>query len=554
MSRKQAAKRRTDDVKKRRKVGEPKRPPKPSQAVIGNGVSQAPPLPVPPTADTSEEAPLPAAEPEERPEMARELVTVDDGGEDFGALLDEKDADIEGGLQPGDQIEGRIVILTKDLAFVDLGGKSEGSIPLRELSDDEGKVSVKEGDPITAWVVGMRHGIELSTALHADAQDEAQLRAAFDSHIPIDGKVSGVNQGGLEVKIGGRRAFCPISQVDTHHVEDASVFIGRTLRFRIVRYEEGRDIVLSRRAQLESEAAEQAAETKKTLMEGAVLSGRIKNIKDFGIFVDLGGVEGLVPRSEISWERIEDLEKAFVTGDRVRVKVLRIDWEEERITLSMKALRADPWHETAERFEEGRTYTGRVARITEFGAFVELDPGFEGLAHISELAWRRINHPSEVLSEDEQVQVRVLSVDAERKRLALSVRMSEGDPWEAADQRFSAGTTVEGEVERIERFGVFVRLAPGVTALLPRSEIECEPNDELRRLFAIGRKTKAKVLHVDLASRRISLSQTAAKEDAERADMDAWHAAAREEKKQLDEGPSLMAQKLMAALQKSKKG
>jgi len=491
------------------------------------GISMAPTLSPPDEVGIPAELPSPpASAPENKPSTPLlDLPTAEaptEEEEDFGSLFEASESQ-SSDFAPGDKVSGRVVAITKDTAFIDLGGKSEGFIPLIELRDAEGELSISEGDEIEAWVVDMTHGIELSQSLRGGGDNLARLEAAYAAGIPIEAMVTGVNKGGIELKIGGKRGFCPSSQIDVIYVEDPAIYMGRTLRFRIVNFDPDRDLVLSRRAILESEAAEQAAETLKTLTEGAIMTGKVKNVRDFGAFVDLGGVEGLLHVSEISWERIDDAEKVLQPGQQVRVKVIRIDEDGDRISLSMKALQMDPWIEATSRFSEGTRFTGRVVRVMDFGVFVELEPGIEGMVHISELAWRRINHPSEVVEEGQSLAVVITTVDLDRRRIGLSSRSAEGDPWSVVETNFPAGTHVEGTVEHVESFGVFVTLGPGVTGLLPRTEMDGQTGSDLRRTYPVGHKVRVKVLTLDGSGRKISLSEKAIQEDEENAEMAHWH-------------------------------
>jgi len=519
-----------------------------------SGVAMAPTLAPPEEVGIPPEEPKkdsPAAEDTsaaatELPDLETPEVLLEEEDEDFSSLFEASEGR-NSDFAPGDQVRGNVVAITKDTAFIDLGGKSEGFIPIGEFRDNEGEITISEGDEIEAWIVEIKHGIELSKSLKGGSGDIARLEAAYEAGIPVEAMVSGVNKGGLELKLGGKRGFCPSSQIDVIYVEDPSVYMGRTLRFRIVNFDADRDLVLSRRAILEAEAAEQAAETLKTLAVGAIMTGKVKNVRDFGAFVDLGGIEGLLHVSEISWERITDPEKVLQQGQQVRVKVTRIDEEGERISLSMKALQNDPWLETMNRFSEGTRFTGKVVRIMDFGVFVELEPGIEGMVHISELAWRRINHPKEVVEEGQDLDVVVTKVDLDRRRIGLSSRSAEGDPWSIVEAKFPVGTHADGTVEHVESFGVFVTLAAGVTGLLPRVEMNGTPGSDLRRTYPVGHTVRVKVVTIDGSGRKISLSEKAILEDEENAEMANWHQT---KKKEAEGAVSDLALALQAALNK----
>lgn len=356
--------------------------------------------------------------------------------DDFAALLRELERDMagRGGKAPamGDRVEGPVIAIQDDLVFIDLGGKVEGVIESAALVDEGGELQLDIGDRITATVTGIdgetgqvRLGSQHGRRLH----DAAGLEQAYRDGLPVDGLVTGIIKGGLQVQVGGVKAFCPASQADIRFVEDLSSFVGEHLSFRINKLETGRhtNLVLSRRALLEEERRAQAEQTRAQLEVGAILDGTVSNLKDFGAFVDLGGIEGLVHVSELAHGRVRHPSEILSIGQPVTVSVLRIEpakgpKQSERIALSIRALARDPWQDAAERFPAGALVRGRVTRTQPFGAFVELESGLEGLVHISELgAGRRVNHPDEVVKTGEQVTARVLGVDPGKRRIALSL-------------------------------------------------------------------------------------------------------------------------------------
>ena len=449
--------------------------------------------------------------------------------EDFEALFEasqqQSDAGVGAHVSPGEVVKGHIVSIGRETVFVDLGGKSEGCLSIVELQDEDGELTAQVGDEVEAYVISVRDGVQLSKALAKSAQDAELLQTAFDEKIPVEGTVSGVNKGGVEVQVAGNRAFCPVSQLDLDFVPDPSVYVGQTFQFVIQRMEGGKrpNIVLSRRVLLEAEKAEKAAETRKLVVEGALLKGKVRNIRDFGAFVDLGGLDGLVHVSELSWERVSDPKDVVKIGDEVEVKVLKADWEKGRISLSMREAQPDPWASGADRFSPGTDVPGTVVRLADFGAFVEIGPGMDGLVHLSELSWKRVQRAEDVLSPGQSVTVRILEVDPARRRISLSLKQATGDdPWATAAASFPAGKVVEGTVEKIESFGVFVELAPGLTGLLPVSESDTERGSDLRRHFPIGSKVTAKVLSVSPDERRLSLSRKALSESADRENIETY--------------------------------
>jgi small subunit ribosomal protein S1 len=360
--------------------------------------------------------------------------------DDFAALLAEYEGPDDGRSkkrrkepQPGDEVSGRIISIGRDAAFVDLGFKSDGVIELAELRDSDGKLMVKPGDLLEARVVevgGAAGGIVLKRVLGRGAEGKAELEQAFAHAVPVEGVVTAVNKGGVEVQVAGVRAFCPISQLDQRHVEDASSFVGQKLRFRITRYEAGGrqlNIVLSRRAILDEESAAQASVTREKLAPGVILKGRVTAIKDYGAFVDLGGLEGMLHVSELGFQRVAHPKDVLSVGQEIEVQVVRLEKSDdprrpERVALSLKSLERDPWSDAATRFFEGARAKGVVKRLETFGAFVEVAPGVEGLLHVSELGrGRPLRHAREGTQVGAQLDVVVLAVDVDKRRLSLAL-------------------------------------------------------------------------------------------------------------------------------------
>ncbi len=384
--------------------------------------------------------------------------------QDFGTALEEfeqQSGQSAGGGEPqvGDTVAGKVLSIGEDAALVDLGGKAEGVVPLDGLKDESGQVTVAVGDQVEGTVAATdpaTGGAVVRTKPARGPQIKDELRQAHLHGIPVEGTVTAVNKGGLEVKVAGQRGFCPLSQLDLRYVEDPSRFIGQRLTFKILRLEEdpkGRrpNIVLSRRAILEEEAQTKASETRERLKPGAVLTGRVTSLASYGAFVDLGGLEGLLHVSELSHTRVEHPEQVLSVGQEVEVQVIKIEKRDgrqpERISLSRRALESDPWRDAADRFSEGTRVEGRVARLESFGAFVELAPGLEGLVHVSELgAGRRVTHPREVVKPGQQVEVTVLGVDKQRKRISLSMagESHEAGAEEVRDYARESGAAASG--------------------------------------------------------------------------------------------------------------
>lgn len=345
--------------------------------------------------------------------------------EESFAELFEKSASENTRLRPGSKVEAKILKIGAEWVFIDIGKKGEGVMERKELQDAEGNLTVAEGDTITAWFTGsVRNELRFTTKMSGGAAANAQLEEAYRAGIPVEGFVAKEIKGGFEVKIGGSiRAFCPFSQISLRRAENPAEFVGKHLLFRITEYgERGRNIVLSHRQILEEEQRAKREALKGSLQEGMTITGTVTRLADFGAFVDLGGVDGLIPISEVGWTRVRHVRDVLSVGEQVSVVIKKIDWEAGKISLSLKDTLADPWGTVAEQFPEGSYHTGTVARLAAFGAFVTLAPGIDGLIHISKLGkGKRINHPSDVLKEGETVEVKVDGVDREARRLSLAL-------------------------------------------------------------------------------------------------------------------------------------
>src|SRR6056297_1811819 len=354
--------------------------------------------------------------------MAKENFEVNkENREDFASLYEDSLSAMDS-LEPGQQIETPIVSISGDSVFLELSGKSEGILDRAELADADDKISVKEGDKIKAFFLYSKKGeMYFTTKISGDKAGNAVLEQAFESKIPVEGSVEKEIKGGFEIKIGDARAFCPYSQMGLRRIENPQEYIGKQLTFKILEYSEnGRNILVSNRIILEEEHQQRVEELKKTLKENMVVTGTIKSVQDFGAFVDLGGVQALLPISEISRSRVDDIHAVFSEGQEIEASIIKLDWGNERITLSMKALLPDPWDEAATRYPVGSKHTGEVVRITNFGAFVTLEPGLDGLLHISELKTdSRQTNPQDIVKQGQKITVEIKSVDTERKRISL---------------------------------------------------------------------------------------------------------------------------------------
>jgi small subunit ribosomal protein S1 len=334
-------------------------------------------------------------------------------------------------LNPGEKVEAEVVKITKDGVFIDLGGKSEGYLLINEFLDDEGNITIKEGHTISAYFLSSRNNEMLfTTRLTGDTAGTEHLEIAYHNRIPVEGLVEKEIKGGFEVKIAGNiHSFCPYSQMGLHRVEDADQYIGQSLTFKVIEYgEKGRNIIVSNRAVLEEERQIQKDDLRKSLKEGMTVSGEITSIREFGAFVDIGGIEGLIPVSEISWGRVEDINSLLSVGQKVDVLIKQLDWENDRFSFSLKEILPDPWKDIGLKYPEGSRHKGKVSRLVPFGAFVTLAPGIDGLVHISELGKdKRIRHPREVLEQDQTIEVKILKADEEQKRLSLVMVSDEQD-------------------------------------------------------------------------------------------------------------------------------
>ena len=341
--------------------------------------------------------------------------------EDFAAMF-EASAQARR-IEKGQTIEGTIVAIGAEVALVDVGGKSEATIDVDELKGDEGALEVAVGDRVHAMVVSTAGGLTLSRRLALGAATARQLEDAFHAGLPIEGKVERAVKGGYEVRVARQRAFCPGSQIDIVHHTDPAQHEGRVFQFRIIEYRDSRNLVLSRRALLEEEQRAKAAEIRQSIVEGAVMTGRVASVREFGAFVDLGGgVQGLLHVSEMGWTRVSDSAQVVNPGDEITVKVLRVDADKQKISLGLKQLTADPWSRAGEAYEAGQVRTGRVTRVAEFGAFVELEPGVEGLVPSSETGVARNADVRKAFPAGSHIEVVVLEVDAAARRMRLSVR------------------------------------------------------------------------------------------------------------------------------------
>ncbi len=445
-----------------------------------------------------------------------------DPSEDFAALFEASRKETDSMVPRDREIQGTVVSIGSEWVFVDIGAKSEGVIAREELLDKTGELTVKVGDTVGAYVISTRAGeIMLSLKITSAASEEV-IRGAHHSGVPVEGLVTEERKGGYGVKVFGKPAFCPYSQMDMTPGGTPSDYLDQKFLFRIVEYSDrGRNIVLSRRRLLEEEHQKKLASLRESLKVGDVVRGTVRNLAKFGAFVDLGGIEGLVPMSELAWFRVGEASDVLHMGEEVTVKVIEIDWVRNRVSLSIKQCLDDPWSSTLERYTPGTSLHGRrVTRLAAFGAFVELEPGVEGLIHISKLGeGRRINHPREVIAEGDLVDVDVLSVDETARRISLERIVVGAGGLEAVESvALIPGLIVTGKVATIKEYGVFVDLPGNKSGLLHISEIGQGRSGDLRKRFPLGSEIQVQVLAVDPASDKISLSMKTLDDQKERAD------------------------------------
>lgn len=437
---------------------------------------------------------------------------------DFEALLaGESFESPRARVQPGDKVGGVVTKVGEKYLYVELDGRIEGLASTIDYPD------TKEGDRLDFYVIHTRGGtVELGKSMSTRDSGLDALEHAYSAGLPVEGRVSSRNKGGFEIDFKGVAAFCPLSQIEAGFTEDPDEHLGKTYRFKITDIrEDGRNVVVSRSALIQEERAAAAQETLATLQEGQVVQGTVTRLADFGAFVDLGGIEGLVHVSEIGHARIAHPSEALKEGELVSARVLKMEEGPKglRIGLSIKDTLSDPWESRISEFAEGSKIEGRVTRVEPFGAFVEIAPGLEGLVHISEMSNEHVKRASDVVKVGQTVNVEIQSIDTARKRLSLSMKEAGEDVWSEIDQHFVVGQKVSGAVENIEDFGVFVRLQ-GATALLPRSEMGLARDATPHRLYKTGQTVEAKILEIDPIRRRIALT-VRSDEELERASEEA---------------------------------
>ena len=429
--------------------------------------------------------------------------------DDFAALLDEQLSGRD--LGEGQVVHGRVVGVEKDIVIIDVGLKTEGRIAAREfLQGDNPKVPAV-GDNVEVYLERVENAMGEAVISRDKARREeawTRLEGVFAEGVPVNGAIVGRVKGGFTVDLGGASAFLPGSQVDIRPVRDVGPLMGKEQPFAILKMDRPRgNIVVSRRAILEEARAEQRTELVGQLAEGEVRDGVVKNITDYGAFVDLGGIDGLLHVTDMSWKRVSHPSQVLAVGDTVKVQIVKINPDTQRISLGMKQLQSDPWDGVEAKYPPGAKMTGRITNITDYGAFVELEAGVEGLVHVSEMSWTKKNvHPGKIVSTSQEVDVIVLDVDSSKRRISLGLKQAQDNPWDAFVAAHPIGSTVEGEVKNATEFGLFIGLDNDIDGMVHLSDLDWNVSgEEAIQRYRKGEMVKAKVLDVDVEKERVSL-------------------------------------------------
>ena len=446
--------------------------------------------------------------------MANPHTELIGGEEDFAAMLEEsfkgKGTAKGGELKENEIVRGTVVQVTKDYAVVDIGYKSEGQVPIQEFGLVDGKPNVKVGDTVEVLLESRENDTGM-VVLSKEKADKMriwdEISTACERDELVEGTIVGRVKGGLSVDIGVK-AFLPGSQVDLRPIRNLDKLIGEKFKFKVIKFNKKRgNIVLSRRVLLEKERETLKKDTLQKLKEGAILTGIVKNLTDYGAFIDLGGIDGLLHITDMSWGRVGHPSEMLNVGDELRVIVLKFDPASERVSLGLKQIQEDPWAHAAEKYPPGTRIGGKVVSLTDYGAFIEMEPGVEGLVHISEMSWtKRVKHPSKVMAIGDQVNAVVLDVDAKAKRISLGMKQIEPNPWTLLEEQYPIGSVIRGQVRNVTDFGIFVGVQEGIDGLVHVSDISWtqrikHPGD----LYKKGDEVEAVVLNIDVENERFSL-------------------------------------------------
>jgi small subunit ribosomal protein S1 len=470
-----------------------------------------------PAADAATATPESAPPPSQSPQSSAATPDADEddeeprgGGFDFGAMLDQYEQE-QAQYQEGSVVRGTVVGVTERSVVIDFGFKSEGAVPIEEFQE-AGELTVKRGDEVEVLIKSMesQEGVPIlsrADAVRMRAWDD--LEKAYRDGTPVKGRIAERVKGGLRVDVDGVAAFLPGSQVDVRPIRNLESLRGQEVEAKVIKLNRKRsNVVLSRKAILEEENQGKKGETLNALEEGIIVEGQIKNLTDYGAFVDLGGIDGLLHVTDMSWGRLLNPGEMFRVGESVQVKVLKFDKERERVSLGFKQLLPDPWESVSERFPTGQRMQGKIASVTDYGAFIELEPGVEGLVHVSEMTWsKRMKHPSKLVNVGDNVEVEVLGVDPKNRRISLGMKQTQPNPWETLPERFHIGDRVRGRVRNLTDFGAFVEVEDGVDGLVHVSDISWNkrikhPGEVLKK----GQEIEAVITNIDIDNRRLSLS------------------------------------------------
>jgi small subunit ribosomal protein S1 len=437
--------------------------------------------------------------------MAQQAVTK----EDFESML--LDSFIDNEPLEGTVVKGKIVAIEKDLAIIDVGLKTEGRVAMKEFGQAGRDGTLQVGSDVEVYVDRVENAMGEAVLSREKARREeswVKLEEKYSANERVEGVIFNQVKGGFTVDLEGAVAFLPRSQVDIRPIRDIGPLMNVPQPFQILKMDKRRgNIVVSRRAILEESRAEQRSEIVQQLEEGQIVDGVVKNITDYGAFVDLGGIDGLLHVTDIAWRRVNHPTEVLSIGETIKVQIIRINHESHRISLGMKQLQADPWEGIAAKYPVGARYTGRVTNITDYGAFVELEPGIEGLIHVSEMSWTKKNiHPGKIVSTSQEVEVQVLEVDPDKRRISLGLKQTLANPWETFADKYPVGSTVEGEVKNKTEFGLFIGLDGDVDGMVHLSDLDWnKPGEQALDEYTRGDVVKAKVLDVDVDKERISL-------------------------------------------------
>ncbi|HZM87143.1 MAG TPA: 30S ribosomal protein S1 [Blastocatellia bacterium] len=463
----------------------------------------------PAASSEAEKAASPEAEKAASPEPAD---SEPSGTQDFSAMLETYEKESAASRQEGEIVRGIVVGISDQNVLVDIGYKSEGVVAREEFLDHQGNLTVKRGEEVDVLIKSLENQdgyAILSRAAAMQVQSWERLRHAHQTHETIKGRVVERIKGGLNVDLDGVPAFLPGSQIDIRPVRNLEGFLRQEIEVRVIKLNRKRgNVVVSRKAVLEEVSGKKKAETLANIEEGVVLEGTVKNITDYGAFIDLGGIDGLLHIIDMSWGRIQSPNDIIKVGDEIQVKVLKFDRDKERISLGYKQLLPDPWQSVAERFPKGSHVRGKVVSLTDYGAFIEIEPGVEGLVHVTEMTWsKRLKHPSKLLSIGQDVEAVVLEADPHSRRISLGLKQVSPDPWETLPVRYHIGSRVTGKVRSLTDFGAFVEIEDGIDGLVHVSDISWtkrikHPSDVLKK----GQQVDAVITNIDVDGRRLSLS------------------------------------------------